>query len=421
MRINGTHVYLGKHPDRDLTEEEKAKQTNIRPSAGPREIIPGLLSMGEKSKRKILEGNALPKNAQGEEKNSPANIAELRRITYDSGRYYQGTTQDEARQWQDGDMDPAKKLTTSAAKLDQHPGLQNNRVAERFVKGEIKTAMAHLYFTQDKSPKLTTRGEAPGAASYAAMKATKDNPPKLVRTFFSKTALETLGFDRDPSSGNGIMTSGVVPNGYLLKEKNSPVEVSEASEGFKETFNNNREARRALKIDTVITSEQAAQWLSEERTPSAKDEFPRLRGAFEKMDFRNTQNTQPKASGDRTKTRGPEHADLLTDNELTSLAQSLQHASGGPTSLDLRGRKMSESAANELLLAMAHPNCKVKTLDLRNSNTVFEGIMAVRAFELLSHLGPRGGSLDLRGNTIPDEVRENLRQAAQLFGATIKM
>lgn len=76
--------------------------------------------------------------------------------------------------------------------------------------------------------------------------------------------------------------------GHVFQPKESPVTVTAASEAFKHEFHNDKRNRRQLRIDTVLTSEQAARMLREQETPSATDEFPTLKGPWAAMDFRNT-------------------------------------------------------------------------------------------------------------------------------------
>ena len=106
------------------------------------------------------------------------------------------------------------------------------------------------------------------------MKATESDPPRLHRAFFSKAALKQYKIRKDPESVHGLRTAQTIPKGYALQATTSPVEESLASEAFKHEFNNDVKNRRRLRIDTVITSGQAALMLREQQTPSPTDTFP---------------------------------------------------------------------------------------------------------------------------------------------------
>ena len=121
MKLGGIHYYFGPNPDAGLTEAEKEAQHRIRPSEGPREVIPGLLSIGDKSRRKILDANRLPAKLRNASINNREDVEKLAKLTYDRGRFYQGTTFSEAHRWRNEDMDPSKKTTSSAVKRAEQP------------------------------------------------------------------------------------------------------------------------------------------------------------------------------------------------------------------------------------------------------------------------------------------------------------
>lgn len=118
------------------------------------------------------------------------------------------------------------------------------------------------------------------------MKGSPEDPPKLNRSYFGKDDLKKLQFERDNGSVNGIHTARVIPHGHALQSSSAPVETTLASESFRNDFNNNKKDRLRLKIDTALTSAQAADGLHDQQSPSPLDEFPELTGSFAAFDYR---------------------------------------------------------------------------------------------------------------------------------------
>jgi hypothetical protein len=284
MKILGTHIYLGEHPDSGgMTDDEKRIQNNVTPSEGPRELITGLLSVGDKSRRKILKGSQLPPRLAMGLVNQDSALKSLAQIAYRKGRYYQGTTSSEVEMWRAEDMSTDRKTTSAAVKWMEHPPKYMSR---KDMQPEADRAMKHLYFTQCK-----TRHPSPGAVEYATMKATPEDPPKLHRAYFDKAARKELKLKFDFAAFGAVRTKETIPAGYALQSSQSPVtSVTKASEAFKHTFNRDTRNRRRLRIDTVLTSEQAAAMLREQQTPSPQDRFPKLTGRWAAMDYRNSES-----------------------------------------------------------------------------------------------------------------------------------
>lgn len=216
-------------------------------------------------------------------------IKELRKHIYTEGRYYQGTTKSEVEKWRSQDMDPQNKGQSSWSKardiFQQRKEDQgfNERDVNRSLEFEDDTVKKNVYFTKLK----TNSGYPDNASFYAALKSSREDPPKISRSFFDKTTLENLKIVQDTNSrkNEGFRTDQTVPLGYTLQAKYSPVKITLASELYKNAFNTSR-LRTELRINTHITSKEAAEMLREDQTPSPMDEFPILRPPFDKLDYR---------------------------------------------------------------------------------------------------------------------------------------
>lgn len=183
-------------------------------------------------------------------KNSPESIRELEKSIYQEGRYYQGSTKSEVQRWRSEDMNPDRKITSSAVKAKSvlikytkdeklkrylAAGFDENEagklVEEANVEKQWQTeeavALRHVYFTKEKAGPFTN------AASYATMKASLDDPPKINRSFFDNSALEKFEIKPDPVSDGGFRSSRSIPLGYTLQPKTSNIKVTEASEAYK--------------------------------------------------------------------------------------------------------------------------------------------------------------------------------------------
>lgn len=202
---------------------------------------------------------------------SDLNVQRLASATYQEGRIYHGTSQDRASFMRSQGMDTRNKTGTTidqAALRGRFPGSSPE---------EINTfkeqSNSYNYLTTKKEPSLFIQG----ATNYAHLAASDGSPPYIIRVMTSK---EGHGLEPDPDSSvdnplrptPAYRTKSQIPAGNILPSKNSPVTVTDASEAFKERFNTS-DHRPNLKVDTTLTSEQAAKLLNEQQTPSAID-FP---------------------------------------------------------------------------------------------------------------------------------------------------
>jgi len=290
MKIFGTHVYLG-NPDAGMSAQDKQKQESIRQTEGPQTLF-GLVSYGDKSRRSILEGsNKPPRNGKtstaSDAPNQPAHIEKLAKTAFGYHLYYQGTTASEAKRAREQGMDPARKTSTSAEKMSLLP-LANIWPISKFVEKERERAMQHVYFT----PRKHLDGDAPGATEYACFRATDEDAAEIVRAYFDDRAILELGLEGDAPSG-GLRTRQAIPAGYFLPPQGSPVEVSPASEAFMHQFNHDAKNRQKLGIDKVIDSREAAALMQQVLDSLPKDEFPKLKGKWAKLETRTRAHPEP--------------------------------------------------------------------------------------------------------------------------------
>jgi len=202
---------------------------------------------------------------------NPKNIDRLSKNIYRNGRLYQGTNEELAAESRQNGQDPAKKVTPSMDKATEEGFFEgyNPEDIEAF-KAESSTRFYHTELLEGDDHNL-------GATDYANKSSNEGNPQKVLRSFGLKQA-GLLESDPDTARDNLAKTnpahrtadSTPTPAGYFLESKNSPPVINEASEAFKHEFNNSN-GRRPLKINTVISSQQAAEMLREQQTPSATD------------------------------------------------------------------------------------------------------------------------------------------------------
>ncbi|HEX7648325.1 MAG TPA: hypothetical protein VF450_13035 [Noviherbaspirillum sp.] len=206
--------------------------------------------------------------------NLPENISALAKFIYSTNRYYQGTGTVEADDRRKNGMDPAKKIHTSVIKASES-GLWKDWPPEQ-VEEMKKTALSYFYFTKqkrhagsDRSPEANLTAEY-----YAKLAEYPGSAKKLLRVFLPK---EAATLEVDPDSGRvesqAWRTQDIVSSDYVLPSKSAPISITKASESFKNSFNGDIRKRGLLRINTLISSEQAAQMLRAQKTDSATD-FP---------------------------------------------------------------------------------------------------------------------------------------------------
>lgn len=210
--------------------------------------------------------------ASNQADNLPENIEALAKFIYTTQRYYQGTTSVEAEDRRNNGMDPAKKKHSSINNAISS-GLWKD-LPDTEVQALKSSALSHFYFTKLKRrmPDDRSLDAHLTAEYYAKLASNPGDEPKLLRTLLPKKAAK---LELDPDSGPGAhqawRTQEKVAAGYVLRSKKAPVSVTAASESFRDSFNTDMRKRALLRIDTEISSEEAARMLREQQTDSETD------------------------------------------------------------------------------------------------------------------------------------------------------
>lgn len=223
------------------------------------------INQPEEARGSHVEGQG----GQTNDKLTDANLQRLAQGTYQENRLYHGTSQDQARIMRDEGMDTKNKTGTTVDKAISKGYFSASSFED--VEKFKEQSNSYNFLTNKKEFGLFV----PGAKNYARLAASEGDPPHIMRVMLSK---EGHGLEPDAESNVGgtvsnnpsFRTRSKIPAGNIFPSKNAPVKVTDASEVFKERLNTS-DNRPSLKVNTTLTSEQAAQLLHEQQTPSATD------------------------------------------------------------------------------------------------------------------------------------------------------